>query len=346
MSRLRSHEETFVRPPGVEENAVVSVFRVPAELAGMRLDVFLKHELKRTSRTRAQAIIKFSAYDAEGRRLRSNDRVHAEQRVLLWRPAWDEDPVPLDLPVLFEDEYLLAISKPAGIPVHPTARYHRNTVIKVLQDLRPGTFLSLAHRLDRETSGVLFLAKTPAADRAIKGVFQDREDIEKTYTAISWGRPPAAEFRVDLPLELDPTSKTKVKMRVAAPGEGLPSGTRFRVQGERYLEGKHYTRLRCDLETGRQHQIRVHLLSAGLPIVGDKLYAFDEGYFTRDVDGKATEEDRLRLELPRHALHASRLALVHPITLAPLEVVAPLPAEMEAFWSRLLDAPDCDPSGG
>jgi 23S rRNA pseudouridine1911/1915/1917 synthase len=335
MSRLRSSEETFVRPPGVEDNAVVSVFRVPTELAGMRLDVFLKHELKRTSRTRAQYIIEHSAYDAAGHRLRSNDRVRAEQRVLLWRPAWDEDPVPLDLPILFEDEHLLAISKPAGIPVHPTARYHHNTVIRVLKDLRPDTFLSLAHRLDRETSGVLFLAKTAAADRAIKSAFQARSGIEKTYTALCWGSAPAPTFRVDLPLELDPTSRTRVKMRTAAPGEGLPSGTRFQVEGQRSREDAVYTRVRCDLETGRQHQIRVHLLSAGMPIVGDKLYAFDEGYFTRDVDGKATDEDRVRLELPRHALHAARLALDHPIKGGALEVEAPLPEDLATFWGAL-----------
>jgi 23S rRNA pseudouridine1911/1915/1917 synthase len=335
VSRLCPREETFTRPPDVDERAVVSVFRVPAELAGMRLDVFLKNELKRTSRTRAQTIIKLSAYDASGKRLRSNDRVRAEQRILLWRPPWDEAPVPLDLPVLFEDEHLLAISKPAGIPVHPTARYHRNTVIRVLQDLRPGAFLSLAHRLDRETSGVLFLAKTPAADRAIKRTFQEREDIEKTYIALCWGRAPAPSFRVDLPLELDPTSKTRVKMRVAAPGQGLPAGTRFRVEDERRRGDTFYTKVWCDLETGRQHQIRVHLLSAGMPIVGDKLYAFDEGYFTRDVDGQVTDEDRARLELPRHGLHAARLALVHPITGEALEVVAPLPEDLANFWAGL-----------
>ncbi|MCS6898743.1 MAG: RluA family pseudouridine synthase, partial [Myxococcales bacterium] len=224
---------------------------------------------------------------------------------------------------------------PAGIPVHPTARYHRNTVIKILQDLRPGAYLSLAHRLDRETSGVLVLAKTPAADRAIKQTFQERGDIEKTYTALCWGRAPAPAFRVDLPLELDPTSRTRVKMRVAAPDQGLPCSTSFQVEDEREREGTCYTKIRCNLETGRQHQIRVHLRSVGLPIVGDKLYAFDEGYFTRDVDGEATDEDRARLELPRHALHATRLALVHPITGKVLEVVAPLPEDLATFWAGL-----------
>lgn len=335
MSRMRGADESYVRPPGVEDDAVVSIFRVPAELAGMRLDVFLKHELRRTSRTRAQYIIAHSAYGPDGKRLRSNDRVRAEQRVLLWRPAWDETPVERTLPTVYEDEHLLVISKPAGVPVHPTARYHRNTVIRILQDARPGEFLTLAHRIDRETSGVLVLSKSPAVDRVIKAIFQDRGDIEKTYTALSWGEAPSPEFRVDLPLELDPTSSTRVRMRVAAPGEGLASGTRFSVEGRRERDGKVYTRLRCDLETGRQHQIRVHLLASGLPIVGDKLYAFDEDHFKRDVDGLATDEDRARLELPRHALHASQMVLPHPVTGERLVLEAPLPDDMRDFWDGL-----------
>jgi 23S rRNA pseudouridine1911/1915/1917 synthase len=339
MSRMRASEESFVRPEGVEEGAVVSVFRVPAELAGMRLDVFLKHELKRTSRTRAQAIIKVSAYGAEGQRLRSNDRVTEGQRILLWRPAWDETPVPRDLPLLFEDEHLLAIDKPPGVPVHPTARFHKNTVIKMLQAERPGSYLSLAHRIDRDTSGVLLVARSAEADRRIKGVFMGRDDIDKSYLAIVWGAPPTDTFRVDLPLELDPTSRTKIRMRVAAPGTGLHAGTRFVVLERRRRGSTDYALVRCDLETGRQHQIRVHLAAIGLPIVGDKLYAFDEGYFTRDIDGEATDEDRARLEIPRHALHATHLSLVHPFTGARLAIDSPLYPDLASFWDSLRPAP-------
>jgi 23S rRNA pseudouridine1911/1915/1917 synthase len=335
MSRMRASEESFVRPEGVEEGAVVSVFRVPAELAGMRLDVFLKHELKRTSRTRAQAIIKVSAYDADGKRLRSNDRVVADQRVLLWRPAWDETPVPRELPLLHEDEHFLAIDKPPGVPVHPTARFHKNTVIKMLQAERPGVFLSLAHRIDRDTSGVLLVSRSPEADRRIKGAFMGRDEIEKSYLAIVWGSPAEESFRVDFPLELDPTSRTKIRMRVAAPGQGLHAGTRFRVLERRQRGESVYTLIRCDLETGRQHQIRVHLAAVGLPIVGDKLYAFDEGYFTRDIDGEATDEDRARLEIPRHALHATHLALTHPFTGERLSIDSPLFPDLAGFWDSL-----------
>src|SRR5580658_2409432 len=146
MSRLRASEVEFVRPPAVPEGSVVSVFRVPPETAGQRVDLFVHSQLHRTSRTRAQAIVRANAYDAAGRRLKPNDRVQAEQKILLWRPPWDETPVPVDVPILYEDEHLLAVDKPALLPVHPTARYHKNTLIKLLEQMRPEVeFLSLGH---------------------------------------------------------------------------------------------------------------------------------------------------------------------------------------------------------
>src|SRR5262245_8911184 len=119
MSRLRVHElaEEPVRPPGIDERAVVTVVRVPPECSGMRLDRFVQSQLKRTSRTRAQAIVRASAYEDGGRRLRPSDRVRAEQHIHLWRPPWDEAESPTELRVLYEDDALLAIDKPAGVPV-------------------------------------------------------------------------------------------------------------------------------------------------------------------------------------------------------------------------------------
>jgi 23S rRNA pseudouridine1911/1915/1917 synthase len=336
MTRLRwSENRGFPRPKDVPEGSVLSVFRVPPEVAGQRLDLFLQGQLKRTSRTRANFIVRASAYDERGRRLRPGARVVAGQLVLLWRPPWDETPVPTDVAVLYEDEHLLAVDKPPKLPVHPTARYHHNTLIKVLQRARPKQFLSLGHRLDRETSGVLLVAKTAACDRALKRDLEARAGIEKIYTAITWGVPvaPGERLRVDRPLELDLESRTKVKMRIGTTPDALSASTIFRgleVAGDRYAL------VRCELLTGRQHQIRVHLASLGTPIVGDKLYAFDETFFTRDADGEQTEDDLARLEMPRQALHAAELRLPHPITRKPLEVVAPLPDDMRAFWrSRL-----------
>lgn len=328
----------------------MSAFRVPPELAGRRLDVFLQGELRRTSRTRTQEIVRASAFDESGRRLRANYRVKAGELVLLWRAPWDEDPVPTEIPVLYEDEHLCAIDKPAGLPVHPTARYHRNTVIRLMKDARPGEFLSLGHRIDRETSGILLLARSAACDRALKVRFEARDDVEKRYLAITWGVPdpasgaaigaevspaPEGAFRFVRSLELDPTSRTRVKMRLGATEGALFAATCFRVLDTRRRADRTYALVECDLETGRQHQIRVHLASLGAPIVGDKLYGPDESCFTRGADGELTEEDLALLELPRHALHASRLALAHPMTGAPLTIEAPLPADLRAFWDAL-----------
>jgi 23S rRNA pseudouridine1911/1915/1917 synthase len=339
--RLRDSQ----RPEGVAEGSVVTVLRVPPEVAGQRLDVFVQSQLKRTSRTRAQYIVRNSAYGADGRKLAPNDRVRPEQHVLLWRPPWDETPVPTTVPVLYEDEHLLAVDKPALLPVHPTARYHRNTLIVVLKAQRPeDEFLSLGHRLDRETSGVMLVSKTRACDRALKKQLEAREGIDKTYVAITWGVPDggngARRFRCERAMELDESSKLRVKMRVSdAPG-ALRASTVFevletRAGGPPPGPTRTYALVRCELETGRQHQIRVHLASLGAPVVGDKLYGPDDRAFARAADGELTADDVAMLELPRHALHAARLALPHPITGAPLAVEAPLPPDMAGFWGAL-----------
>ncbi len=346
MTRVRRADEAeWVRPSDVPDGSVVSVFRVPPEVAGQRLDVFLQAQLKRTSRTRAQFIIRASAYDDAGRRLRSNDRVRPFQQILLWRAPWDENPVPTEVPILYEDDHLLAVDKPSGLPVHPSARYHRNTLIKVLQAKRPGEWLSLGHRLDRETSGVLLVAKTPVCDRALKRAFEERDGIEKTYLALTWGLPDRAEgaheFRFERSVELDPTHSTKVKMRLGESENALYAATRFAVEGTRASAtsatspGRPYGRVRCVLETGRQHQIRLHLAALGAPIVGDKLYGPDDTCFARGADGVLTEVDVALLELPRHALHAWRLTLGHPVTGAPLALEAPFPGDLESFWEGL-----------
>lgn len=358
MSRLRLSDTDvrYVRPEGVLEGAVLSIFRVPPELAGQRLDVFMHGQLRRTSRTRAQFIVRNSAFDVRGKRLRPNHRVQADEHVMLWRPPWDEDPVPTDVPIVYEDAHLFAVDKPALLPVHPTARYHRNTLIKILKDARPGEFVSLGHRLDRETSGVLMCAKSAAADRALKKQIEARAGVDKTYRAITWGVPDAARgaelgavvtptdegpgaFRFERSLELDTSGRYRVKMRLGITDDALTASTRFIVEDTRTAKnGRAYALVRCELETGRQHQIRVHLASLGAPIVGDKLYGPDETCFARGADGELTDEDLVLLELPRHALHAARLALHHPITGEALSIEAPLPSDLHAFWTALGEA--------
>jgi 23S rRNA pseudouridine1911/1915/1917 synthase len=328
------------RPAEVPEGSVVTVLRVPPEVAGMRLDRFVQSQLKRTSRTRAAQIVARGAYSPDARRLRGNDRVKAEQCILLWRAPWDEQAPVTTLPVLYEDDHLLAIDKPAGVPVHPTARYHNSTVVKVLEVTRGGEHLKLSHRLDRETSGVLLLARTSEADRKVKAQFEGRTGaraVYKRYAAVVWGWPAETSFRVALPLELDPLSRYKVKMRVARGPGALSAATSCQVDGRRVdpVSGRRYALVRCILETGRQHQIRVHLAALGTPVVGDKLYGPDEALFARGADGQLSDDDRRLLELDRHALHAELLELDHPIHGTRVRIEAPLPADLREFWERL-----------
>jgi 23S rRNA pseudouridine1911/1915/1917 synthase len=327
-----------VRPESVPEGSVVTVMRVPPECAGMRLDRFVQTQLKRTSRTRTQKIVAAGCFGPDARPLRANDRVRAEQYVLLWRPPWDEKAPDVAVPVIYEDDHLVAVNKPPGIPVHPTARYHASTVVKLLEAARPGDHLRLSHRIDRETSGALLLARTAEADRLVKIQFEERQTVDKHYAAITWGWPEEDRFRVTLPLEIDPENKLKVKMRIARAGEGLHAATGCEVLGRRThpATGRRYALVRCHLETGRQHQIRLHLSALGFPLVGDKLYGPDEALFVRGADGALTDEDHTILELPRHALHAERLELDHPITGERLLIEAPLPQDLQAFWEALV----------
>ena len=334
-ARFRARRRGLVRPEGIDEDAVMRVIRVPPELAGMRLDRFLQGRLRATSRTRAANIIAHSAYGEEGQRLKKNHRLEAEERVVLWRPAWDGDDPDSRIEVVYEDDDLLAINKPPFVVVHPTARHHRNTVAMIMAAQRPNEELTLLHRIDRETSGVLLLAKTRAADRAVKLQFEERRDVDKRYLAIVWGSPEWDAHRCELPLEPDAESPYRVQMRVAAPGRGQPSATTFEILGRRQRGERRYTLVRCTLHTGRQHQIRVHAQALGLPLVGDKLYGPDPALHARGADGELTAEDLELLEHERQALHAAEIAIDHPTTGARLRLEAPLYADLQAFWDGL-----------
>ena len=338
MNQKAVDEEPIVRPEGIPEDAILRVLRVPGELAGMRLDRFVQSQLRSTSRTRAKAIVKRGAYSADGRARRASERVRGGERIALWRLPFEDTENQAPLPVVYEDAHLLVIDKPPLVTVHPTARYHQNTVIKRLRAERPDEFLALIHRLDRETSGILLLARSPEAERAFKRKLEERSlstesdaqrGVEKIYLALTHGVPPSG--LIDVPMETDVDNPLRVKMRIASPGTGLEARTNVTVRATR----AGYAWVECALQTGRQHQIRLHLSHLGCPVVGDKLYGPDERLLARAADDELSEDDIALLELPHHALHAHVYRMQHAVTGEPLQVVAPMPADLLEFWESL-----------
>jgi 23S rRNA pseudouridine1911/1915/1917 synthase len=304
---------------------------VPRECEGWRLDHFLKRRIGRLSRTRIQDIIATQVTLADGRRPRSSAAVRAGQIIRLDRPAPVEPEVPRRFEVLFEDDEVLALDKPAGLPIHPTAKFWRNTLTAVLRERYPGQRLQVAHRIDRETSGVLLVARTPRAASWLKRAFA-RRAVEKTYLALVKGRPPDQGV-IDRPIKL---LDTPTHLMMGPAPDGLTAVTRYRVL-RRFAE-----HALCEVhpETGRQHQIRVHLAAIGYPIVGDKLYGAGEPLFMRACDEGMSPELLAAFDgLARHALHAHRVTFPHPATHADTSVESPLPSDLTDYIDALAPPP-------
>jgi 23S rRNA pseudouridine1911/1915/1917 synthase len=242
-------------------------------------------------------------------------------RVTLPPPPADAPPLvaqELPLAVVWEDAHLLALDKPPGLVVHPTWGHRDGTLLNGLlwrardwdaERERP----RLVHRLDKDTSGLLLVTKTRAAHAGLARAFQRRQ-VRKEYLAVVRGSPSADHGRIALAISRDAADP---KRRVAGAADGRPALTSWEVVAEGAGAGERVALLRCRPETGRTHQIRVHLAAIGCPIVGDPLY------------GPA---DALH---PRQALHAARLAFAHPVTGAPVALEVPLPVDLRGLLDRL-----------
>ena len=256
---------------------------------------------------------------------------------------WHHEP-PVDdrYAVLFEDEHYLAVSKSGNIPVHACGIYIVNTLISRLR-ADYGAKINLAHRLDRETSGVVMLAKHRAANRLLAGMFE-RGEVEKRYLAIVYGNvakdevidAPIAKVdaRYQYPVEYEfgkaNDRATYLPKRIVGEG-GKPARTRIEVIGTRTHDHRELTTLRVIPEQGRTNQIRVHLSHIGHPIVGDKIYALTGELRDEVLRDGMTQRVRAALILDRHALHCESLRFVHPLTAQNLTIDAPVPDDLHAL---------------
>src|SRR5450432_376358 len=321
-----SHLDDEGNPRIVERHLIV-----PPELAGLRLDHFVKTQITRLSRTKIQTVIDTQLRRSDGHVPKHATTVVAGEHYIIRREAKAEPPCPRTFGIVHEDARMLIVDKPAGLPVHASAKFHFNTLARVLSERYPDEpDLQLCHRLDRETSGCIVIARDREAASFIKQAIADKRRTVKQYLAALIGTPPwSTEVTLDTPLRISTQADDTrlATVRVLPDPAGLPSITH--VQLER--TSGFYSLVRCTLVTGRQHQIRVHLAHAGFPLVGDKLYAHGEDAFIEYCDEGLTPELAALFVLPRHALHAARITVPHPDG-GTVTGEAPLPADIAGLF--------------
>ena len=277
-----------------------------------------------------QAEIALRRLSVNGRTVAATHPVRFKDTVSYTAPRHEPE-VATDLPVLFEDEFLLVVAKPAPLPVHSDGVFITNTAINLLRVAHKNPQLGLGHRLDRETSGVLVLAKSKPIISKIMAGF-DESTVEKQYLAVARGDAGFKEELVRGGMGRSNDSVLDLRQVLYAPGtpNTKDSSTRFIVREK--LAG--FTLLLCQPLTGRTNQIRVHLENLGLPLAGDKLYGrTDEFYldFIKHVKAGGGQDFAGRVEHPRHLLHAWKLGMRHPVTGERMLWEAPLPADMAGF---------------
>jgi 23S rRNA pseudouridine1911/1915/1917 synthase len=305
-------------------------FVVERNYAGWRLDAYLQHKVRRLDAPKAAFLIAERLDAEDGRSVGPATLLEPGFAFSLWREAEPEPETPMTFGVVFDDGELLVIDKPAGLPIHPTARYFEHTFTALARTRFPDRKVDPAHRIDRETSGLLACGTAPEFTKRLKRAFAEGR-VEKVYLALCAGWPEQDRFEVEAPLALTLQSEVRVRMHVHP--QGAASATGFEVLGRRCTaDGARVALLGCQPRTGRQHQIRAHLHHAGLPLVGDKIYGADELIFDRFTRKEMTDADRAVLRLDRQALHAWKLALPHPRSGERVSFEAPLAPDLAAFW--------------
>lgn len=311
-----------------EIRSPVQHLEVTAEEAGQRLDNFVQKRLGDVPRSRIYRVIRKGEVRVNGRRARPETRLRAQDRIRLppvrVLPRRDAGQPTPDLlarirgAVIHEDERLLVLDKPAGVAVHGGSGVSSG-VIEALRALRPGESLELVHRLDRDTSGCLLVARDAATLRTLHALLRT-DGFEKRYLALLKGRWQLGEKRIDVPLRTD--TRVGGERTVRADAAGKPSRSHFRPL---QFFGRTATLVEVTLDTGRTHQIRVHAAHAGHPVAGDEKY------------GDETFNSGLRaLGLTRMFLHASSVSFTWPQG-GPFSVNAPLPPDLKALLERLAE---------
>jgi 23S rRNA pseudouridine1911/1915/1917 synthase len=294
-------------------------FDVGQRDSGKRLDLFLHERIPGLSRARIQEAIDVRVTLSWGVRARSATPVRPGGVVEVGHTPLAEDVVDVPLPILARGDGWLAVDKPAGIVVHPVNRVRENSLIRMLRRQEGSERLRLAHRLDRETTGVLLVADGATCASRLATAFE-RGDVHKEYLALVAGLPDGDEGTIDLPIGEAARRRVYVRREVADDGERAL--TRWRV--ERRFAGR--ALLRLFPQTGRRHQLRVHLAAVGHPILGDILYGRPDDDYLALVTG-AGDARRVEGAPSRHMLHCARLVFPDPAGAGRVEVVSPLPAD-------------------
>lgn len=299
-----------------------------------RLDLFVSDRLE-LSRTRVQKLLAEGKITVDGRAGRKSEPVEEGQRIEVRVPpprVVSMEPENLPLEIVFQDSHLAVVNKPAGMVVHPAPGHRTGTMVNALLHhvkdlsgvggrLRPG----IVHRLDRDTSGLLVVAKTDAAHQALSEALK-RRDIKRLYQALVWGHIDRDTLTIDAPIGRDPRDRK----RMAVVEDGRSAQTRVRL-AERWVRAD---LLDIALKTGRTHQIRVHLSHIGHPVVGDVVYG--RGWERGMGGGSRRWADELARRVKRQFLHAAALGFDHPVTGERMRYRAPLPADLAALaeWAH------------